>query len=134
MWPPGRWPDASGMTTNEWPPLYERPVRPHWGWGVWTALVVAGALEFVVALGALLVINFGNSTTCNGTPTMRNVHAGELSLVVALAVGAVPWAVAVVLSPRRIPLVVAGVLAVSPLLVGMIAGLDPGFWDNGFCF
>jgi hypothetical protein len=134
MWPPTRWTDASGMTTTEWPPLHQRPVPARWGWLVWTALVAVAAVEFMAALVALLLINIGSSTSCGDVPTMGNVRAGELSLSLALAVGVVPWVVAAVLSPRRAPLVVAGALAASPLIFGLLAGLAPSFWDNGFCF
>jgi hypothetical protein len=97
-------------------------------------IVVGVVLEAFAALIALLVINWGSSTSCREPATMSTVRDGEFGLVVATCVGLVPWALAMIASPRRIRLGVAGAFAVSPLLVGMIAGLDPTFWTHGWCF
>jgi hypothetical protein len=65
---------------------------------------------------------------------MSNVREGEIAPIIALCVGPVPWAVAMLVSPQRRRLGVAGALAVGPLIYGLVAGLAPQFWSDGWCF
>jgi hypothetical protein len=126
--------DAVGMTTTALPPSYPSPTRVDWGWGVWFLVVVAVIVEASAAVAAVLFINWGASTTCGDPATWSNVREGEIGLIVSATVGLVPWATAMLASTRRLRLGVAAGLAVSPLLFGMVAGLDPQFWTNGWCF
>jgi hypothetical protein len=105
-----------------------------WGGGIWAAVIVGALCGFLLALVELALINLGASASCRDLPTMSNVRDGELDLIVALCFGLVPWVIALAISPRRVPLSVAAAFAASPLVVGILIGLDPGFWDNGFCF
>jgi hypothetical protein len=112
----------------------QAPPRGAWGWGAWLLVTLAVLAEAFVALLATLFINWGASTTCSDPATMSNVREGELGLLLAAVVGLLPWAVAMLASARRLRLAVAGFLAISPLVYGMVAGLDPQFWTGGFCF
>jgi hypothetical protein len=117
--------------TSGWPAA--APSRPWSGWS-WAGLVAAVLLEAALALAACLFISFGASTTC-GQPAGRDeVVAGETGLLVAVAIGLAPWLLSLLAARHRVRLIVAGCLAVSPLLVALVAGLDPEFWVGSFCF
>jgi hypothetical protein len=122
------------MTTPVLAPMTPSPARGQWGWGIWLLVIVGVAVEAFAAVVAVFLINWGASTSCGDPATVSNVRDGEIGLIVVLCVGLVPWAVAMAVSPRRLRLGVAAALAVSPLVYGMLAGLDPQFWTNGWCF
>jgi hypothetical protein len=121
------------MTTTVLPPAPPLPPPGTWSRGIWVAVTLCAVVEAVVALAALFIINVGASV-CRDAPTMTTVRAGEFALIVATCVGLVPWAITLAFRPRRLGLLAVAALAVSPLLYGMVAGLDPQFWTNGFCF
>jgi hypothetical protein len=134
MQPHGAAADAYGMTTPVLTPTNPSPARGSWGWGSWLLVSVAVAAEAFLALVATLFIRWGASADCGAPGSMSNVREGETALIVALCVGLVPWAVAMLVSPQRRRLGVAGALAVSPLIYGLVAGLAPEFWADGWCF
>ena len=134
MQPHGATTDPQGMTTPVLAPTNPSPARGPWGWGRWLLVTVAVAAEAFAALVATLFIRWGASADCGASASMSNVREGEIALIVALCVGLVPWAVAMLVSPQRRRLGVAGGLAVSPLIYGLVAGLAPQFWSDGWCF
>jgi hypothetical protein len=134
MQPHGARTDASSMTSPVLAPTTPSSAPGSWGWGSWLLVIVAGAAEGFVALIATLFIRWGASTSCGDPASMSNVREGEIALILVLCVGLIPWAVAMLVSPQRRRLGVAGALAVSPLIYGMVAGLDPQFWSDGWCF
>jgi hypothetical protein len=134
MHPPGATTDASGMTTPVLAPTNPSPARGSRGWGSWLLVIVAVAAEAFVALLATLFIRWGASASCGDPASMSNVREGDIALIVVLCVGLVPWAVAMLVSPQRRRLGVAGALAVSPLIYGVVAGLAPQFWTDSWCF
>jgi hypothetical protein len=121
------------MTTTALPPAPPLPPLGTWSRGIWFAVTLCAVVEGAVALAALFLINLGTSV-CRDVPTMSTVREGEFGLLVATCVGLVPWIIALAISPRRLGLIAIAALAVSPLLYGMVAGLDPQFWTHGFCF
>jgi hypothetical protein len=122
------------MTTPLLAPSAPSPSRHSWGWAIWLLVVVGAAVEALVAAFATLFIRWGASSTCGEPASMSNVREGEIGLVVMLCIGLVPWAVAMLVSSQRRRLGVAAALAVSPLIFGIVAGLDPDFWTDGWCF
>ncbi|HET7385219.1 MAG TPA: hypothetical protein VFJ19_00985 [Nocardioidaceae bacterium] len=100
----------------------------------WAALGLVAAAYFVVVLGATLLTMFGYSTTCNDAPSAAQVAHGQLALLAVVGIAAVPWAVATALVRRRLRLVLAGLIALSPVLVALVAGLDSDAWRGSFCF
>jgi hypothetical protein len=134
MWRPTVKADGGVMTTTAPVQQASTPPRGAWGWGVWVLVIVGAAVEAVAAIAATLFINWGASTSCGDAATMSNVREGEMDLAFAAGVFLVPWAIAMFISPRRLRLGVAAAAAISPLLVGMVAGLNPQFWTNGWCF
>jgi hypothetical protein len=105
-----------------------------WGFVPWFVTVGFVVIEAVLALAALWLISFGDATTCGEAASAADQRAGELHLAVAAGFGLVPWAIAAVLGRRRTRIVVSGLLAVSPLLLGLFLGLDRSFWVGSFCF
>jgi hypothetical protein len=116
------------------PEPLDPPVRPHWGVGAWVALAAAVVVEAFAACVVLVFVVFGASTACGQQPTLSNVHSGETGLMWATGLGLLPWALAMLVSRRRLWLAVLGLFSVTPLLYGISAGLDPQFWTGGFCF
>jgi hypothetical protein len=135
------WSDPNGPAAEAAPsaPAPHAPESPAdsdraWGFGRWFVTVVLVIIEAVLALAALWLISFGDSTTCGQAASGAEQRAGELHLAVAAGFGLVPWAIAAALGRRRTRIVVSGLLAVSPLLIGLVLGLDRGFWIGSFCF
>src|SRR3954468_10743882 len=126
--------DGGVMTTTLPVQQTSMPPRGAWSWGIWIVVIVGAAVEACAAGAATLFINWGASTSCGDAATTSNVREGELDLVFAAGVFLVPWGIAMFISPRRLRLAVAAVAAISPLLIGMVAGLNPQFWTNGWCF
>lgn len=102
--------------------------------GVYVALALLAVLTAACEAVVLFFVFFGYSTTCNEAATGAEVRAGELAILVVLAVAAVPWALAAALIKPRRGVMVAGVLALSPALIALLVGLDPDTWRGSFCF
>jgi hypothetical protein len=100
---------------------------------MWLVFSTATAAAAALALVPLFFISLGGSVDCGTDATMDDVRKGEFALIVGICLWLVPWVVGMAVSPRRVRFVVAAVFAVSPLLYGMHAGLDPEFWTHGFC-
>jgi hypothetical protein len=91
--------------------------------GVWLAVSVGVVAELVVAVFALLFITFGASTTCGQPATLSNVHAGESALIWAAGFGLLPWALAMLVSRRRLWLAVLGLHSVTRCSTAFPQGL-----------
>lgn len=115
--------------------LTPRPTR--WrGWhpAAWFALVaVAVAYAVVVAVATFLTV-WGLSTTCSEEPTSQQVWDGRLGMLALVGIALLPWGVATIFVRPRVRVAVAGLLAVSPAMLALVAGLDPEFWRGSFCF
>ena len=134
MWSDTAATDARGMTTTVLPPAPPLPPPGTWGRGIWVAVTLGAVVEGFLALVAMIYIKLGAAASCGTEPTMNDVRSGEFFLMVATCVALAPWVIALALRPRRLGLVAIGVLAVSPLIYGMVAGLEPDFWASWFCF
>jgi hypothetical protein len=126
--------DPWRMTSLVLPTPLDPPVRPSWSWGVWLAIGLGVVVEAAASFVAMLVVVWGASTTCNQVATASDMRSGETTLIVATCIGLAPWALAMIVSRRRLWLASLGLLSVTPLLYGISAGLDTQFWVGGFCF
>jgi hypothetical protein len=113
------------------------PAPTRWrGWhpAAWFVLA-AVAIAYAVGVAAVTFLAaWGLSTTCGEAPTAEQVRDGRLGMLAIAGVGLAPWGLAAIFVRPRARLVVAGLFAVAPALVALVAGLDPDFWRGSFCF
>ncbi|GAA3388541.1 hypothetical protein [Cryptosporangium minutisporangium] len=105
-----------------------------WSPGVWLVVTLLVLVEIWAAWVAMVMVTFVVSSTCSEPAYRTQIIAGEVTLLVAAAAGLVPWIFGAVRSKLPGRTLLAGVIAVSPLLVAVVAGLRPSFWVGEFCF
>jgi hypothetical protein len=98
------------------------------------AVTLLVLVEVFAAWLAMELVRFAASTTCGEPAGQTQMLAGETYLLVATAAGLVPWLFGAFGSPLPGRTLLAGMIAVSPLLVAIVAGLRPSFWAGDFCF
>jgi hypothetical protein len=133
--------EAHGMTDvgsrSPLPHVTERREPPPWSWSMrwwqWLLLVIllVASLAFLAAVWLLLA--FGGSCRPPVDPEVRT--QGLLTLV-AVTVGlAVPWGLWSAGTRMRVPVVLAGSLAVLASLALLGYGfVSDELWTNGYCF
>jgi hypothetical protein len=99
-----------------------------WPPGVWLAVTLLVLVEMPAAWVAMVWVRFVASTTCGEPAGQTQMLTGETYLLVAAAAGLVPWLFGAFGSRLPGRTLLAGVVAVSPLLVAIVTGLRPSFW------
>jgi hypothetical protein len=97
-------------------------------------LVVGVVVTFVGTTAASTLVYFGQAAECNEIADSTTVREGIRSLLIVLAVAAVPWGLALYFTRHRIVVSLAALVALLPVLYAILHGLTPGAWDDGWCF
>jgi hypothetical protein len=102
--------------------------------GLWIGLVLAAIATAMSICVVDFLIMWGQSSTCNEAPDPDDVRAGQLALLCVLAVAALPWGLGLLMARRRTPVLVCGLIAVTPAVLFLLGGLSNDAWVGGFCF
>jgi hypothetical protein len=131
--------DREAMETSRKPDhlLVGQPHDPvRWrGWhpARWVALWLGALVQAWVMLYVVAAIFFLHSGLCGEPPYLADVQDGRRALWILLAVVAAPWSLAVLTARRRLRVAIAAVVAVSPVLWGIVDGLRLSAWQASWC-
>jgi hypothetical protein len=148
--PAGRYPDPTsgalrwwdGRAWTNWFTPAEMP-QPNVGraapvpwrrqsWVLWSGAIVVSLL---LSVCAIVLIVFGDSTTCNDSATTSERNSGLRDLAVAAAIVAAPWALAVIANQEhRRRILLGGAIGISLLVLFALTHLRVDTWvGNSLC-
>ena len=116
-------------------PAQRTPTR----WRGWppAAWILMIALAAAYAVGSLVLTGlavWGYQTTCGDAPTPSAIREGRLGIAGLAGTLYLPWLLGGAFIRPRTRILVAGVVAVSPAVIALVAGIDPEFWRGSWCF
>jgi hypothetical protein len=108
-------------------------------WRGWhpAAWIVIVALTAAYAVGSLVLTGlavWSYQTTCGDAPTPSVIREGRLGIAGLAGMLYLPWLLVAAFIRPRTRIAIAGLLAVSPAVVALVAGVDPEFWRGSWCF